>query len=271
MARRSGSREAGGSLPRETEGRVASSPDNDGTGQHCQMVRVRQARREGVREKPAAERSSRESTSSNLEDLGWAAARIRASAGELWAGSVIAREATRKACGVLVARLQGHSWSPNPTSGSRVNVGTIPAAPHRPACAGRREGPCRLMPPGWDGGRVVVAGATTGESRPQAKGSSRFAACTQCEEFAGEYRRRWPDLDEAEPQVLAMQTKLHQWAISDPDRRFDDLYNLVCDPAFLVVAWDRVRSNKGARSAGIDGMAPRSMSWAWEVPGGHSG
>jgi RNA-directed DNA polymerase len=74
---------------------------------------------------------------------------------------------------------------------------------------------------------------------------------------------RWPSLKEAEPQVLAMQTKLHQWAISDPGRRFDDLYNLVYDPAFLVVAWDRVRSNKGARSAGIDGIAPRSIE-----PGG---
>jgi RNA-directed DNA polymerase len=35
----------------------------------------------------------------------------------------------------------------------------------------------------------------------------------------------WPDLDEAEQRVLAMQKKLHQWAISDPDRRFDDLYS----------------------------------------------
>jgi RNA-directed DNA polymerase len=73
----------------------------------------------------------------------------------------------------------------------------------------------------------------------------------------------WPSLEEAEPRVLAMQTKLHQWAVSDPDRRFDDLYNLVYDPAFLVVAWDRVRSNKGARSAGVDGIAPRSIE-----PGG---
>jgi hypothetical protein len=32
--------------------RVVSSPDNAGTGQHYRMVRVRQARREGVREKP---------------------------------------------------------------------------------------------------------------------------------------------------------------------------------------------------------------------------
>jgi RNA-directed DNA polymerase len=69
----------------------------------------------------------------------------------------------------------------------------------------------------------------------------------------------WPSLDEAQPRVLAMQTKLHQWAVGDPGRRFDDLCNLVYDPAFLVVAWTRVRSNKGARSAGVDGIAPRDI------------
>src|SRR6266508_1484107 len=41
----------------------------------------------------------------------------------------------------------------------------------------------------------------------------------------------WPERDWAESQVLRIQTKLHQWAIDDPDRRFDDLFNLVCDPA----------------------------------------
>ena len=69
----------------------------------------------------------------------------------------------------------------------------------------------------------------------------------------------WPDLDEAEQRVLKIQTKLHQWAADDPDRRFDDLFNLVADPAFLVVAWDRVRGNRGARSKGVDGVAPRSI------------
>lgn len=43
--------------------RVDSSPDNDGTGQDCQMAGVRQASPEGVREKPAAESSSSEPTS----------------------------------------------------------------------------------------------------------------------------------------------------------------------------------------------------------------
>jgi RNA-directed DNA polymerase len=40
---------------------------------------------------------------------------------------------------------------------------------------------------------------------------------------------RWPEQEWAEMQVLQIQTKLHQWAIDDPDRRFDDLFNLVCE------------------------------------------
>jgi hypothetical protein len=37
-----------------------------------------------------------------------------------------------------------------------------------------------------------------------------------------------------------MQAKLHRWAAADAGRRFDDLFNLVHDPATLRVAWDRV-------------------------------
>ena len=57
----------------------------------------------------------------------------------------------------------------------------------------------------------------------------------------------------AEIRVLEIQAKLHRWAGEDRSRRFDDLYNLVCDPAFLLVGWGRVRGNKGARTAGVDG------------------
>ena len=67
----------------------------------------------------------------------------------------------------------------------------------------------------------------------------------------------WPDVDTAWFRVLRMQTKLHRWAQERPRRRFDDLFNLVTDPAFLMVAWDRVRSNTGARSAGVDGWPAR--------------
>jgi len=69
----------------------------------------------------------------------------------------------------------------------------------------------------------------------------------------------WRTLDEAWARVLRIQTKLHQWATDGPDRRFDDLFNLVCDPAFLTVGWDRVRRNRGARTAGVDGVKPRSV------------
>jgi RNA-directed DNA polymerase len=64
---------------------------------------------------------------------------------------------------------------------------------------------------------------------------------------------------EAERRVLKIQTKLHRWARDDPHRRFGDLFNLVADPGFLLVAWNRVRGNKGARTAGIDGRTARSV------------
>jgi RNA-directed DNA polymerase len=72
-----------------------------------------------------------------------------------------------------------------------------------------------------------------------------------------------PTLEEAEARVLRIQTKLHQWAITGPDRQFKDLYNLVYDPAVLLVAWHRVRGNRGARSAGVDGVQPRTIAPGW--------
>ena len=70
---------------------------------------------------------------------------------------------------------------------------------------------------------------------------------------------RDPALYGAERRVLEIQAKLNRWARSDSARRFDDLFNLVCDPAFLRVAWYRVRGNRGARSAGVDGAT------AWDI------
>ena len=53
------------------------------------------------------------------------------------------------------------------------------------------------------------------------------------------------DRETAEARVLAMQTKLHRGATADHDRCFDDVFNLVYDPAFLVTAWHRIRGNGG--------------------------
>jgi len=69
----------------------------------------------------------------------------------------------------------------------------------------------------------------------------------------------WPDFEEAWSRVRRMQAKLHWWATRDPGRVFDDLHNLVHDPAFLVHAWERVHGNKGGNTAGVDGVVPRSI------------
>jgi RNA-directed DNA polymerase len=70
-------------------------------------------------------------------------------------------------------------------------------------------------------------------------------------------------LGQAERRVREIQTKLHRWARDDPHRRFDDLFNLVADPGFLLVAWDRVRGNKGAATAGVGGQTAASIA-AWK-------
>jgi RNA-directed DNA polymerase len=72
----------------------------------------------------------------------------------------------------------------------------------------------------------------------------------------------WPDEFTASVMVRSMQIKLHRWAGDDSSRRFGDLFNLVCDPAFLVHAWERVSTNRGAQTAGIDkATAARIETW----------
>ena len=249
--------EAGGSLIRETPGRVGSSPDNDGTGRYCQTARVRLARRKGVREEPASESPSSEATGSNLADVGWAAANSggwMSPAGAPGRGGVARPgghgEGLRRTRGWPL----GHSWAPTPSRESVVNVGTVPAPPVRPAS--------RV---GGGQARRQLDGVGAGRSRRSSPRSGkpttwrRAAASSQWQDWKA--RRSpvntdapRPSLDEAKARVLGIQTKLHRWATADAGRRFDDLFNLVTDPAFLLVAWERVRTNRGARTAGVDGV-----------------
>jgi hypothetical protein len=68
--------------------------------------------------------------------------------------------------------------------------------------------------------------------------------------------------------VVGIQAKLHCWATVDRDRCFDDLFKLVADLAFLVMAWTRVRENKGPRPPGSVGprrRRSRTVSTAWSA------
>jgi RNA-directed DNA polymerase len=68
-----------------------------------------------------------------------------------------------------------------------------------------------------------------------------------------------PGLDKARERVLHFQRKLHDRASDDAERRFYELWNLVCDPATLLVAWSRVSANRGSRTAGIDSFTVRRV------------
>jgi len=67
--------------------------------------------------------------------------------------------------------------------------------------------------------------------------------------------------------VAGMQAKLHRWAAAGPGRRFDDLFNLVHDPATLIVAFSRVAGNKGANTPGVDGVTAEYVEKEVGVPG----
>ena len=81
-----------------------------GSGKRDGKVYVRNQRQNAPQE---------QTTSSNLADVGWVAARTRKDGGELpgWL-MTSAQEATSKDCGVGVARPQGQSWAPNSSIGS---------------------------------------------------------------------------------------------------------------------------------------------------------
>jgi RNA-directed DNA polymerase len=67
--------------------------------------------------------------------------------------------------------------------------------------------------------------------------------------------------------VQEMQAKLHRWAVADPGRRFDDLFNFVYDPATLIVAFGRVAGNQGARTPGVDGLTVADIEEHVGMPG----
>ena len=91
--------------------------------------------------------------------------------GTPWLGDVAGREATVNACGVVVAKLQGHSWAPTPSNDSRVNVGSIPMVPssaNSQLVDGKTHRQSTLS--GCGGGPVVVRAR---ESRVHGEGVQR--------------------------------------------------------------------------------------------------
>jgi hypothetical protein len=155
-----------------------SSPDNDGTGWHCQTAWVRQSRREGVTRVNQWQSPVSGVPAPNLADMGRAAARVHRSdrGGRLRRpGEIAGPEAMVKDCGVAMARLPGHSWAPTSTTGRMSERGNRRGSPSWLAIqAASGQVRRRLKTRRRGGASVLVVGLTPHqggrESRPQGEG-----------------------------------------------------------------------------------------------------
>src|SRR4029077_4068864 len=148
---------------------------------------------------------------------------------------------------------------------------------------GNCSGPCPLRPP--PAGVVGLGAPTTdrsgtgrsrrstpsrGKPAHMGKGGSGFregkeTAMPKDASPNGDAPESWPG--GSWTRVSEMQAKLHRWAVADPGRRFDDLFNFVYDPATLLMAFDRVATNRGANTPGVDGLTIVGVEERIGVPG----
>lgn len=62
------------------------------------------------------------------------------------------------------------------------------------------------------------------------------------------------------PNIREMQRRLSRWATDHPGERYRDLFNLVCDDAWLLQAYVSIAQNKGAQTPGVDDVTRKE----WE-------
>ena len=66
--------------------------------------------------------------------------------------------------------------------------------------------------------------------------------------------------------LLNVQRKLYARSWEHPDTSFQKLWGLITDPRNLRIALERVRRNRGARTAGIDRVTVRQVLHAGSEP-----
>ncbi len=165
--------EAGGSLSVEAHARVGAAPTT--TGRAGTARRLGPGKRDGkVQEHEPVVEPPQAMNQLQSGGYGLGSSACLTAAGDSDAGLRNGKEATRKACGVLVARLQGNSWVTAPVNRSTVNMGTVHESPFPPASqVGDGQVRRRLMTHGRSGGPVVVRGR---ESRSHGEGVQRVGS-----------------------------------------------------------------------------------------------
>src|SRR5882724_6100671 len=143
---------------------------------------------------------------------------------------------------------QEYSRPPKTPRVTPLNMRTPIRAP-RPVKHGKPSSP---VMPRTGGGAFVVVGAREsrvhGEGRQSVRvkskprGKAMYVATTSDKEW-----------------LLIEQRKLHERSRTNPDYVFCKLWGLVTDPRNLRTALSRVASNRGRRTAGVDGVTVRNL------------
>jgi len=149
---------------------VGSSPDKAGTGQHCQMVRVRRTKRKGVTRVNQWRNLRNRGTGSNLADMGRAAVHAELIHGEATPGTGMDpgpgghEESLRRTRGDAA----GAELDTDPVDRNTMNMGTLPFLPYLACCQHvGGQGHRHLLGTVGGGAVVVVRGR---ESRPHGEG-----------------------------------------------------------------------------------------------------
>lgn len=163
--------EAGGSLALEVQGRVGAAPTTTGWVSTTRWPRSGKQDGKVQREVNQWWNPLKRRTGSKPGGSG------PASSARPWVRTTpkpvlnAGGEAMEKDCGVPMARLQGNSWAPTPSTGCTVNVGTVVEPPSPPASqVGDGQDHRRPMASRRGGAPVVVGGR---ESRPHGEGGQR--------------------------------------------------------------------------------------------------
>src|SRR4051794_20387872 len=160
-------------------------------------------------------------------------------------------------------RPAGEELGADPDKRTAANVGTRPVPP-RPAIG---AGKAQRQPTAAGRGRSLRSSPSRGKPGAWPREASGLVASDwNARRSSLNSGAPWPTPEAAAQRVLDIQRKLHKWSTDDQDRRYTDLHNLVYDPATLMVARQRVRTNRGSRSAGVDGQSARHIEHVLGVP-----
>lgn len=97
-----------------------------------------------------------------------------------------------------------------------------------------------------EGGASVVVGARESRAHGEGRqGAGRHPASEQRSVDSDQQATAW---------LLSVQRKLYQWSKANPNESYRDLWNWIASSNNLRCAWRRVSSNRGARTAGVDGV-----------------